>query len=195
LLTVGPYDLSIAEHERGAVYFMLDRPEALRSKAVSGIKLEPLAKDTERGATGGIARLICDKAGLGLVIGEEWIRRVVDLLREYEMVESPPVLPEAVRRHLRGQRPLQIAKRIVRLVKTENGWRCRKCSIWRPYRAEVCLASTACSGHDEDIQPSVADQNNYYVQLYTAERPRRLRALEHTAQIDQDTRAKREQGV
>ncbi|HWO42132.1 MAG TPA: DEAD/DEAH box helicase, partial [Candidatus Eisenbacteria bacterium] len=192
-LTGEPYNLSIAEHERGAVYFMLDRPEALRSKAVSGIKLEPLVKDTERGATGGIARLICDKASLGLVIGEEWIRRVVDLLREYEIVESPPVLPEKVRRHLRGQRPLQIAKRVVRLLKTDNGWRCQKCSIWRPYRADVCLASTACSGHDADIQPSTADRDSYYVQLYTADRPRRLRALEHTAQIDQDTRAKREQ--
>jgi ATP-dependent helicase YprA (DUF1998 family) len=192
-LTGEPYNLSIAEHERGAVCFMLDRPEALRSKAVSGIKLEPLVKDTERGATGGIARLICDKAGLGLVIGEEWIRRVVELLREYEIVESPPALPEKVRRHLRGQRPLQIAKRVVRLLKADNGWRCRKCSIWRPYHADVCLASTACSGHDADIQPSIADRDAYYVQLYTADRPRRLRALEHTAQIDQDTRAKREQ--
>jgi ATP-dependent helicase YprA (DUF1998 family) len=192
-LTVDPYNLSIAEHERGAVYFMLDRPEALRSKSVSGIKAEPLVKDSDRGAAGGIARLVYDKIGLGAVIGEGWIRRVVDLLREYEMVESPPVLPESVRRHLRGQRPLQIAKRIVRLVKGESGWRCRKCSIWRPYRADVCLVSTACSGHDHDIQPSVADKNNYYVQLYTADRPRRLRALEHTAQIDQDNRAKREQ--
>ncbi|MBI4529878.1 MAG: DEAD/DEAH box helicase [Deltaproteobacteria bacterium] len=192
-LTVEPYNLSIAEHERGAVYFMLDRPEALRSKAVSGIKLEPLVKDTERGATGGIAKLICDKAGLGAVIGNEWIRRVVDLLREYEMVELPVVLPESVRKHLRGQRPLQIAKRTVRLLKAETGWRCRKCSIWRPYRADVCLAGTACSGHDDDIQTSVADQASYYVQLYTADRPRRLRALEHTAQIDQDSRAKREQ--
>ncbi|HWP56933.1 MAG TPA: DEAD/DEAH box helicase [Candidatus Acidoferrales bacterium] len=193
LLTVEPYDLSIAEHERGAIYFMLDRPEALRGRAVSGIKVEPLVKDTERGATGGVAKLICDKSGLGAVIGEEWIRLVVALLREYEMVESPPALPETVRRHLQGQRPLQIAKRIVRLVKAESGWRCRKCSIWRPYRTDVCLASTACSGHGADIQPSVADRDAYYVRLYTEDRPRRLRALEHTAQIDQDTRAKREQ--
>lgn len=192
-LTAEPYGLSVAEHERGAVFFMLDRPEALRSGSVSGIKVEPLVKDTERGAAGGIARLVRDKAGLGDTIGDEWIRRVVDLLREYEMVESPTVLPDGVRRHLRGQRPVQLAKRIVRLVKANRGWRCRKCSIWRPYRTDVCLASTACSGHGDDLQPSTADHDNYYVQLYTADRPRRLRALEHTAQIDQDTRAKREQ--
>jgi very-short-patch-repair endonuclease len=192
-LTADPYGLSVAEHERGAVFFMLDRPEALRSRSLSGIKMEPLLKDTERGAAGGIAKLVRDKAGLGGTIGDEWVRRVVELLREYEMVESPPVLPEGVRRHLRGPRPLQIAKRIVRLVKADRGWRCRKCSIWRPYRADVCLASTGCSGHSEDLQPSAADRGNYYVQLYTVDRPRRLRALEHTAQLDQDTRAKREQ--
>lgn len=192
-LTADPYSLSVAEHERGAVFFMLDRPEALRSRSVSGIKLEPLVKDTERGAAGGIAKLVCDKAGLGATAGDEWVRRVVELLREYEMLEPPPVVPEAVRRHLRGQRPLQLAKRIVRLVPAERGWRCRKCSIWRPYRTHVCLASTMCSGQGEDLQPSMADRDNYYVQLYTADRPRRLRALEHTAQIDQDTRAKREQ--
>ncbi|MGN2393223.1 hypothetical protein, partial [Pelomicrobium sp. G1] len=81
-LTAEPYGLSIAEHERGAVFFMLDRPPALRSRSVSGFKFEPLVKDTERGATGGIARLVYDKAGLGATIGEEWVRRVVDLLRE-----------------------------------------------------------------------------------------------------------------
>jgi ATP-dependent helicase YprA (DUF1998 family)/very-short-patch-repair endonuclease len=192
-LTAEPYGLAVAEHERGAVFFMLDRPEALRGGSVSGIKVEPLVKDTERGAAGGIARLVRDKAGLGDTIGDEWVRRVVNLLREYEMVESPTVLPDSVRRHLRGQRPLQLAKRIVRLVKADRGWRCRKCSIWRPYQTEVCLASTGCSGAGADLQPSTADPDNYYVQLYTADRPRRLRALEHTAQIDQDTRAKREQ--
>ncbi|MEW6246510.1 MAG: DEAD/DEAH box helicase [Nitrospirota bacterium] len=192
-LTDDPYGLAIPEHERGAVFFMLDRPEALRSRSVSGIKLEPLVKDTDRGAAGGIAKLVCDKAGLDNTIADEWVRRVIALLSEYEMLEPPPVVPEPVRRHLHGQRPLQLAKRIVRLVKAEQGWRCRKCSIWRPYRIDVCLASTGCSGVNEDLQLSSADPGNYYVQLYTADRPRRLRALEHTAQIDQDTRAKREQ--
>lgn len=192
-LTNDPYGLSVAEYERGAVFFMLDRPEALRSRAISGIKIEPFVKDTERGAAGGIARLVCGKAGLGDMLGNEWTRQIIKLLIEYEMLETPPVVPESVRRHLLRYRPVQVAKRIVRLVKAEEGWRCRKCSIWRPYRPQVCLASTTCSGEDDDLQSSTADHDNYYVQLYTTSRPRRLRALEHTAQIDQDTRAKREQ--
>jgi ATP-dependent helicase YprA (DUF1998 family)/very-short-patch-repair endonuclease len=194
-LTADPYNLSIAEHERGATFFMFDRPEALRSRAVSGIKIEPLVKDSERGAPGGIAKLVYEKAGLGSLVGEEWTREVIALLRspDYEILEGPPGLPEKIRSYLAGARPLQIAKRVVRLVRAEHGWRCRKCAIWRPYQAEVCLATTACSGQAEDLQPSRADRENYYVDLYKSDRPRRLRAVEHTAQIDQETRAKREQ--
>ncbi|MBI5899705.1 MAG: DEAD/DEAH box helicase [Rhodocyclales bacterium] len=191
-LTQEPYYLSVAEHERGAVFFMLDRPEALRSKAVSGIKLEPLVKDTERGALAGIAKLVYDKSGLGDVAGEEWTRRLIDLLLELEVLEAPPMLPDAVRRHLAGGRPLQISKRVIRLVRADTGWRCRKCAIWRPYCGEACLATTGCTGHGDDLRSDRADHSNYYVDLYTSDRPRRLRALEHTAQIDQELRARRE---
>ena len=193
-LTQEPYYLSVAEHERGAVYFMLERPEALRSKPVSGIKFEPLIKDTERGALAGISKLVYDKSGLGDVAGEEWIRRLVELLTlpEFEILEPPTILPDAVRRHLAGGRPLQISRRVIRLVKAGNGWRCRKCAIWRPYRGDACLATTGCSGHAEDLRADQADRSNYYVDLYTSERPRRLRTMEHTAQIDQEQRARRE---
>ncbi|HZP92169.1 MAG TPA: DEAD/DEAH box helicase [Burkholderiales bacterium] len=192
-LTVDPYNLAVAEHERSAVYFMLDRPEALRSRSVSGIRFEALVKDTERGAPGGIARLIYEKAGLGVLVGEEWIREVVALLLEYEILESPPMLPDAVRRHVGGKRPLQISKRVVRLVRASRGWRCQKCSIWRPYLGDACFASTSCSGQAVDLKPADSDRENYYVNLYTSDRPRRLKTQEHTAQIDQDTRARREQ--
>ncbi|MGH9907509.1 MAG: hypothetical protein ACRD8U_18215, partial [Pyrinomonadaceae bacterium] len=192
-LTADPYNLAVAERERGAVYFMLDRPEALRSKSVSGIKFEALVKDTERGAPGGIARLIYEKAGLGATVGEEWIRTVVDLLVRHEILESPPMVPDRVRQHLGGKRPLQVSKRVVRLVRATQGWRCQKCSIWRPYRGDACYATTSCTGKAADLIAAQPDAENYYVSLYTSDRPRRLKAQEHTAQIDQDTRARREQ--
>lgn len=194
-LTAEPYNLSVAEHEKGAVFFMLDRPEALRSRAVSGIKFDALVRDTERGAAGGIARLVTAKGGLNAHVADEWIRNVVDLMSsdDFQMLESAAVLPDAVRRHMGGRRALQVAKRIVRLVPGTQGWRCQKCSIWRPYRGDACYASATCSGQLEDLKPSSADRTNYYVDLYTSDRPRRLRALEHTAQIDQDERARREQ--
>ncbi|MGQ0654730.1 MAG: DEAD/DEAH box helicase [Betaproteobacteria bacterium] len=192
-LTTDPYNLAVAERERGAVYFMLDRLEALRSKSVSGIKFEALVKDTERGAPGGIARLIYEKAGLGAMVGEEWIRGVVELLVRHEILESPPMVPDRVRQHLGGKRPLQVSKRVVRLVRATQGWRCQKCSIWRPYRGDACYATTSCTGKAADLLAAQPDAENYYVSLYTSDRPRRLKAQEHTAQIDQDTRARREQ--
>lgn len=192
-LSVEPFNLSIAEHEHGAAFFMFDRPEALRSRSVSGIKFEALVKDAARGAPGGIARLVYNKAGLGDVVGEEWIRAIFELLHEKEIVESADILPDGVRRHLGSKRPVQVSKRVVRLVPATQGWRCQKCSIWRPYRAGACLATASCSGGAVDLKSSTADQDNYYVNLYTADRPRRFKSLEHTAQIDQDTRAKREQ--
>src|SRR5262249_32686407 len=88
---------------------------------------------------------------------------------------------------------LQISKRVIRLVPAGSGWRCQKCSTWRSYRGKACYATTTCNGLRQDIKSGVADRGNYYVELYTSERPRRLRALEHTAQIDQNLRAKREQ--
>ncbi|MDQ3564633.1 MAG: DEAD/DEAH box helicase [Pseudomonadota bacterium] len=192
-LTEDPYNLSITEHERGATCFMFDRPEALRSRSVSGVKFEPLVKDSERGAPGGIARLIYSKASLGPVAGEKWTRRVFKLMQEYEIVE-PAALPDSARRHLAGgQVPLQISRRVIRLAPGGEGWRCQKCAIWRPYHGNACYATTSCSGEAADLRPGKADDSNYYVNLYTAERPRRLRAQEHTAQIDQEARAKREQ--
>lgn len=192
-LTVAPYNLAVPERERNAVFFVNQRPEAFRGQGVAGIRLEPFTKDSERGARGGISKLICDKAGLSPSVGEDWILKVVDLLEKKEVLERVPHLPERARTQLGGAKPLQIAARIIKLRPGKQGWRCRKCSIWRPYNAGVCLATTSCSGRDEDLVPTEVDPENYYVRLYQDERPRRMRVLEHTAQIDQEERAKREQ--
>lgn len=191
-LTGEPYNLSVPEHERGATAFMFDRPEVARSKPVSGVRFEALVKDSARGPGGGVVRLVCNKGGLGDEAGETWTRVVFGLLREYEIAE-PVTLPERVRRSLGSGTALQVSKRAVKLTSGAEGWRCRKCSIWRPYRDDACYATTSCSGRGEDLLRSTADYDNYYVSLYTQDRPRRLRALEHTAQIDQEARAKREQ--
>lgn len=192
-LTVEPYNLSVSEHEKGATFFMFDRPEALRGRPVSGIKFDALVKDAERGAAGGVFRLLTTKASMNPAVADAWIRNVMELMVEKEMLESPTLLPETVQRHMGTRKALQVAKRIVRLVPAAKGWRCQRCSIWRPYLGGACYASASCSGQADDLKPSEADRDNYYVDLYTADRPRRLKVMEHTAQIDQDERAKREQ--
>lgn len=191
-LTGPPYSLSVPEYEKGAVFFMFDRPEALRGRPVSGVKFEAFVKDADRGAPGGVMRLAA-KAGIDAHAADEWIRKVVELLLDKEMLEATALFPEAVRRHIGTRQALQVASRVVRLLPAAGGWRCRRCSTWRPYRGGACYASASCAGNFEDLEPSQADRGNYYVDLYTEVRPRRMKVAEHTAQIDHAERAKREQ--
>ena len=44
----------------------------------------------------------------------------------------------------------------------------------------------------DDLKPATVNKEGYYEKLYTADVPRRLISKEHTAQIDQNERAKRE---
>jgi len=185
-----PYSLSIPEHERGPVAFMLDRPSAARGHSVSGWGFQAFVRDAERGAAGGLAKLVRRATGRGDDI-DEWTRSVVALLVEHEILQVVPVT-DRVRQTVGGQRAYQIAPRVIRLVTTEAGFRCAKCQTWRPYQAPCCPAGSSCAGTGDDQAPSSVDSDHYYVRLYTEERPRRLIAREHTAQIDDQERARRE---
>lgn len=192
VLASEPYSVAIGEHERTAQYFMMDRPEAARSASVSGCKFNPIVKDSDRGGLGGVMRLVVKKARVPDVQAEAWVRTLVDLLREYEILEPASILPATVRRAIGGRVPLQIASRVIRLFSATGGFRCAKCQIWRPYQGLTCYATSRCSGGPDDLKPSTVNTEGYYERLYTADVPRRLIAKEHTAQIDQAERAKRE---
>ena len=192
ILAGEPYSVGIGEHERTAQYFMLDRPEAARSAAVSGCKFNPFVKDSEKGGLGGIMRLVVKKARVPDAQANGWVRALVDLLREYEILEPAGILPANVRRSIGGGVPLQISSRVIRLVPATSGFRCAKCQIWHPYQGLACYSSSRCSGSSDDLRPATVNMDGYYERLYTADVPRRLIAREHTAQIDQGERAKRE---
>jgi hypothetical protein len=97
-----PYSVAISEHERTAQYFMLDRPEAVRSASVGGCKFNALVKDSERGRLGGIMCLVAKKARVPDAQAERWVRALVDLLREYEILEPAAILPATVPAPLAG---------------------------------------------------------------------------------------------
>jgi superfamily II DNA/RNA helicase/very-short-patch-repair endonuclease len=192
ILANEPYSIGVGEHERTAQYFMMDRPEAARSSAISGCKFSPLVKDSDKGGLGGIMRLVVKKARVPDKQADGWVRALVDLLREYEILEPAGILPPNVRRSIGSGVPLQLSSRVIRLVPATFGFRCAKCQIWHPYRGLACYSSSRCSGSAEDLKPATVNNEGYYERLYTADVPRRLIAREHTAQIDQDERAKRE---
>lgn len=190
-LTEEPYSVSFTEHERAPVAFMFDRPAAARGHSVSGWKFESLVRDSARGAAGGLAKLVRRASGLDDERADAWTRAVIDVLVAHEIV-VPVVLPERVRQRVATQNAFQVAERVIRAVQAGAGYRCAKCQTWRPYRAAACVGGTVCSGTSTEQRASVVDREQYYVRLYTEDRPRRLIAREHTAQIDAQERAKRE---
>jgi DEAD/DEAH box helicase/Helicase conserved C-terminal domain/Domain of unknown function (DUF1998)/Protein of unknown function (DUF559) len=185
-----PYSLSIPEHERGPVAFMLDRPPAARGHAVSGWTFSAIVRDGERGGAGAVAKLVRRTTGRGDDV-DGWTRVVVELLAAHDVLVAAP-LSERARHAVGGHRAYQIASRVLRAVSAHDGYRCAKCQTWRPYHAPCCVGGTVCSGTGEDQLPVAIDPDHYYVRLYTEERPRRLIAREHTAQIDDQERAQRE---
>lgn len=185
-----PYSLSIPEHERGPVAFMLDRPAAARGHPVSGWTFSALVRDGERGGAGAVAKLVRRATGRGDEV-DDWTRAVVELLASHEILVPAP-LSERARQSVGGQRAYQIAPRVLRAVSVREGYRCAKCQTWRPYQAPCCVGGTVCSGTGAEQLPSTVDPDHYYVRLYTEDRPRRLLAREHTAQIDDQERARRE---
>ena len=190
ILADDPYAVSIPEHERGPAAFMLDRPAAARGHQVAGWTFHALVRDGERGAAGGVARLVRRATGLGDEV-DEWTREVVEILAAHDILVAAP-LTERVRQSVGRQHAYQVAPRVLRAIRAQEGYRCAKCQTWRPYRAPCCVAGTVCSGTGSEQVPSQLDRDHYYVRLYVEDRPRRLIAKEHTAQIDDQERAHRE---
>jgi ATP-dependent helicase YprA (DUF1998 family) len=191
-LAAEPYSVSFPEYERGPVAFMVDRPSAARGHSVAGWRFEPLVRDVERGAAGSVAKLVKRATGLDQGRADAWTRAVLKILADEEII-VPITLPDRVRQRVAGASAYQVAARVLRVVPGGDGFRCAKCQTWRPYMAPCCVGNMTCSGTAEDQRPSRVDPEHYYVRLYTENRPRRLIAREHTAQIDEEERAKREE--
>jgi hypothetical protein len=189
LLQREPFSLTIPEHERNPNFFMLDRNERARN-SVSGFRFNAIVKNSPRGGAAAIPTML-RRAGVPEEKADRWLRVIVELLQEFEILVRPSHLPGRVRRAIGSAHPLQLSAGAIRLVPADSGYRCQKCQIWKPFRGLACY-STKCSGTFSDLQQVSADPDNYYVRLYTLRAPGRMLALEHTAQIDQEQRAERE---
>jgi hypothetical protein len=114
MLQVEPYSLSIPEHERRPIFFMLDRNEAARA-GISGYKFQAVTRDTTQGGAAVIPRLLA-REGLAESAQDAWIRSVVRLLLKNEILVTPAHLPPRVRNAIGTGRPMQVAARVLRLV-------------------------------------------------------------------------------
>lgn len=178
-----PYALRIPERELKPVAFMLDRPAGPYRKRFQAFVKEPGAKGRLPSIHVLAARVIGDRAR-----ADVFVRKVVKLAREHEILEVAPIQVPS-KEKLAGPEPLQVAKRVIRLVAAQAGWRCVACQEWRPYELPVCASPRCDAGH---LEPASADLENYYVHLYREREPKRFAVEEHSAQISGEERSKRE---
>ena len=176
-----PYSLRIPDRELNPVAFMLDRPRHLK-KRFQGIAREEGARGRLPGLHRLAARVIGDPDR-----AETFLRRMVTLAKEHGLLEAVRIKVPA-RDRVAGVEPLQVAKRVIRLVSAQAGWRCVACQEWRPYEFRGCPSPRCDTGR---LEPASADPDHYYVRLYRG-RPQRFAVLEHSAQISGEDRARRE---
>ncbi len=188
-LTQEPYLVAFPEREVRPVFFVKTRTEAAKH-GPGGSTFFPFLHDSERGVKSVIPKLVDEKGGLGRH-GEAWTEAVLTLLADKEVLvpARPPAKAAAA---LGGKPAWQVNPRFIRLFSAGSGWRCRKCQTWRPYKGTACYGGGRCRGEAGDLVPCSANLEGYYERLYLEENPRRLLAKEHTAQVSQDDRAKRE---
>lgn len=176
-----PYSLRIPDRELSPVAFMLDRPHHLK-KRFQGIVREEGAKGRLPGLHRLAARVIGDPD-----LAELFLRRAVALAKEYGLLEVVRIKVPAKER-VAGTEPLQVAKRVIRLVPAGEGWRCVACQEWRAYDFRGCPSPRCDEGR---LEPAPADPDHYYVRFYRG-RPQRFAVAEHSAQVSGEDRARRE---
>ncbi|HXH07190.1 MAG TPA: DEAD/DEAH box helicase [Vicinamibacterales bacterium] len=176
-----PYSLRIPERELAPCAFMLDRPPHLKRR-FEGIVREEGA----RGRPPAVQRLTERLIGDGHR-AETFIRTAVRLAREHGLLERVEIRIPA-RERVAGAEPLQVARRVIRLVPAAEGWRCPACQEWRAYHLSICPTPRCDQGR---LERAAADPENYYVSLYRNP-PQRLKVVEHSAQISGEDRARRE---
>ena len=180
-----PYNLRFPDRDRAPRAFALDRPDHIRKagRLMGFVQENPRA--TQLTAIQKIAaRLIGDRER-----SEQFLRIAVALLVEREILVPVPNFPIPRAERVHGLRPLQIARRVIRLCTPERGFRCNACQAWRPYELPTCPTPRCTKGR---LVQSALDEDNYYVRLYLDRPPRRLAVAEHSAQISGEERARRE---
>jgi len=180
-----PYGVHFPERDRKPIAFALDRPDHIRkSGRLMGFVQENLKAGNLTSTHKLVERVIGDR-----MLADRFVRDIVPVLEELEILVPVPdfYIPKTER--VARLRPLQIAPRVLRIVPTKEGFRCRSCRTWRPYRLPVCPNARCARGR---LEPAETDQENYYVRLYRDREPQRLRVAEHSALVRGEDRAEKE---
>jgi ATP-dependent helicase YprA (DUF1998 family) len=184
-LAAEPFNVRFPERERTPQAFAVDRPDHVRKDGrVKGFFQENPSAGGLPATQKLVVRLLGRRAA-----AEDFLRKLVPLLEEHELLVNVPTFPLPKNAKVPGMRLLQVDPRVIRLSEPPGGYRCNACQVWRAYMLPTCPTPRCASGK---LQPTLVDEDNYYVRLYRNRKPRRLAVAEHTAQVDGEERARRE---
>ncbi|CEK13074.1 DEAD/DEAH box helicase [Chthonomonas calidirosea] len=179
-----PYAVRFPDRDRAPKAFALDRPDHIRN---SGRLMGFVQENPRAGQLTATHKLVARLVG-GREPAEAFLRAVVPLLVEYEVLVSVR-FPIPAREQVRGLQALQVDPRRIRLRFTKEGYRCNACQTWRAYELPTCPTPKCQTGC---LVPMLLDRENYYVRLYLERSPGRLKIAEHSAQIGEEERTRRE---
>ncbi|NLH11073.1 MAG: DEAD/DEAH box helicase [Holophagae bacterium] len=182
-----PFCVRFPEHYRKPQAFAFDRPDHIRkSSRLIGFCQENPHAGQLTATQKLVARLVGDRQR-----AETFLRRAVELLlcEDVGLLVHVPHFPIPANERLATLRPLQLDPSRIRLVPPGQGYRCSACQTWRPYPLATCPTPRCTEGQ---LVAAEVEPENYYVNLYTARPPQRMRVMEHSAQISGDDRAQRE---
>lgn len=184
-LEAEPFCIRLPDRDRKPNAFALGRPDHIRkSGRLMGFYQENPRAGQMTAVQKIAARIIGDRER-----AEIFLRTVVPIMERIGLLVHISTFPIPRAERMSGLRPLQIARRVIRLRLPERGYRCNACQVWRPYIFPVCPTPKCERG---SLQADRVDENNYYVRLYVDQPPRRLAVSEHSAQISAEDRARRE---
>lgn len=187
-LEAEPYNVRFPDQDRGPKGFARDRPAAIR-KAQSGSILGFYQENEKAGNLTAIHKIVTRALGCDRHVARQFLHDLVPLLERAEVLEEAAGFPLSKVDKPQGLRILQIKPKVIRLVRPKSGFRCNACQTFRPYDFPTCPTSRCVEGR---LQSASLDSENYYVGLYTEQKPQRFAVEEHSAQIPGDVRAQRE---
>lgn len=168
--------------DKGPKAFALDRPQSLKRALIGFVQ--------ENEGAGGLAAI--QKLAKRLLEGdrhlsEAFVRSAVAALKSHDILKDISRFP-LPRAEAHRVRPLQLNYKFIRLVHLENTFRCNACQTRRAYEFPTCPNPRCQKGR---LTKQSLDRDHYYVRLYDLP-PQRLVVKEHSAQIGDEERAKRE---
>jgi len=185
LLESDPYRVRFPERDRRPRAFALERsPHIRQSRRLMGFYQENRRSGQLTATQKIVARLVG-----GRTASEKFIRAVVPILLDHEILIEVTNFYIPVGERVSGLGPLQIDPRVIKLYHVEEGYRCNACQTWRPYYLPTCPTPKCQTGR---LVKETLDRENYYVRLYLERPPQRLAIEEHSAQIAGKERAQRE---